>query len=463
MKNRHTLLLVFISVFTLLAWSTVYGARTTQIAGQSGTPSAGSKTDMATQEPWSSTTITHPPVEKASSPQISIVSSPAADANGNQIQSVPGNWFDVGEGATVEDIAYNFLNGHYLVAWSVIDAEGNPDLFAQAFDVYGNPVYSKVKVGERGQSYTQIAYNPSAQEYLMVWDPGYFTLYAQRLNQKGEPLGSKVKIIDNVGATGGALEVVYNFEANEYFVLFNVLKTDWWAGAGQRVAANGTLKGDYFWVGEDWFLGGDIVYNPYDDRYLVVGQWGGENSAGWDIQGQFLTADGSPLGDRFIIESYQNEQESPFVSWNSTSNEYLVIWKDNYQNNGTPDIYGRRVRADGSLLGDYIPVAIGDTYTKYPNDLAYDWRSGSYLAVLSVWHVDPETYQEERWSYARSIEVDGDLPLPGSLLWYPTGGDPAATAGYNGKYVVAMEIDGEIWARFVKPWERVYLPLVVRE
>jgi hypothetical protein len=463
MKNRRTALLIFISMSMLIAWSAVYGASTTRIAVQPGTPLAEEKTEESTQETWISAPITYTTVEEAPSSETSTVISPAVDAEGRRIQSALGNWFNVGEGATVEDVAYNFLNGHYLVAWSVIDGDGDPDLFAQAFNVYGDPVFSKVKVGERGQSYTQIAYNPSAQEYLIVWDPGYFTVYAQRLNQKGEPLGSKVRIIDNVGATGGALEVVYNFEADEYFVLFNVLKTDLWAVAGQRINADGTLKGDYFWIGEDWFLGGDVVYNPYDNRYLVVGQWGGTGSAGWDIQGQFLASDGSLLGDRFIIESYEHEQESPFLAWNATSNEYLVIWKDNFQDNGTPDIYGRRLRADGGLLGDYIPVAIGDTYTKYPNDLAYDWRSGSYLAVLSVWHIDPETYQEERWSYTRSIELDGGLPLPGSLLWCPTGGEPAATAGYNGKYVVAMEIDGEIWARFVKPWERVYLPLVVRQ
>jgi hypothetical protein len=392
----------------------------------------------------------------------STVTLPLKDANTTSIQSAPGNWFYVDEGTLVEDIAYNFLNGHYLIAWSEVDAEGKPDLFVQVFDVYGNPLYSKVKVGERGQSYTHIAYNPSEQEYLIVWDPGYFTLYAQRLNRKGEPLGSKVKIIDNVGMTGGALEVVYNFEENEYFVLFNVLITDWWAVAGQRINENGTLAGSYFWIGEDFFLGGDVVYNSYDDRYLVVGQWGGEGSNGWDIHGQFVDINGNLIGDRFVIDSYENAQESPQVSWNWTWNEYLVIWKDDYQGNDTPDIFGLRLRSDGSIVGKYIPVGVGDRFRKYPNDLAYDWRTGSYLAVWSVWDVDSETYQEERWTYARGIEMDGEMPLAASLLWYPTEGEPSATSAYNGKYIVGMGIDDEIWVRFVKPWERIYLPLVTR-
>ena len=377
-------------------------------------------------------------------------------------QAAMGSWFYVDEGMTLEHVEQDFLTGQYLVAWTKVGNDGYPDLYVRVFDRYGHAVYPTVKIGDRGQMYTRIAYNPRDNEYLLVWDPGYYAVYAQRLNYKGEPLGSRSEIIGNVGGAGGVLEVVYNYEEKEYFVLFNVLKSDWWAAAGQRVNADGTLNGSYFWIVGDLFMGGDMVYHPFDNRYLVVGEWGGSGSNGWDIHGQFVDADGSNIGGHFAIDTYQNSQRYPMVTWRFTSNEYLVIWQDDYQDSDTEDIFGRRLDANGAVVGPYIPVANDDYVTKYPNDLVYDWQSDSYLAVWSVWWVDPETYREHRWSYARGIALDGGLPLPGNVLWYPTHGKPAATRATQEGYVVGMAIDGDIWCRFVKAWERVYLPLVVR-
>ncbi len=395
-------------------------------------------------------------------PKPSSVDVPFHSEGDVSAQAALGSWFHVDEGLTLEHMARNFITGQYLVAWTKIGGDGYPDLYVRVFDRYGNAEYPTVKIGDRGQMYTRIAYNPTDNEYLLVWDPGHYLVYAQRLNAKGEPLGSKVQIAGNVGGAGGVLEVVYNYEQAEYFVLFNVVKTDWWAAAGQRVNADGTLNGSHFWIAGDLFLGGDVVYHPFDDRYLVVGEWGGTGSNSWDIHGQFVDSDGSIIGGHFAIDAYENAQKSPRVAWRPTSNEYLVVWQDDYQDSDTEDIFGRRLDANGAVVGDYIPVAVGDDLTKYPNDLVYDWQSDAYLAVWSVWWIDPETYLEHRWSYARGIAPDGRLPLPGNVLWYPTYGEPAATGATQEGYLVGMAIDGEVWCRFVKAWEQVYLPFVMR-
>src|SRR5947199_10785117 len=52
-------------------------------------------------------------------------------------------------------------------------------------------------------------------------------------------------------------------------------------------------------------------------------------------------------------------RRSPSVAYNIANNEYLIVWFD-LRNQATTgdDVFGQRVSADGSLLGENIPIAI---------------------------------------------------------------------------------------------------------
>jgi hypothetical protein len=79
-------------------------------------------------------------------------------------------------------------------------------------------------------------------------------------------------------------------------------------------------------------------------QYLVVYERSG------DIYGQFVDENANAVGTEFVICNETHIQARPSVSYNSSTNQYLVVWED--VRSGTNwDIYGQLVNADGSLSG----------------------------------------------------------------------------------------------------------------
>ena len=92
-------------------------------------------------------------------------------------------------------------------------------------------------------------------------------------------------------------------------------------------------------------------------------------------------ADDSPLlGPSFPISSAPGVQDTPVVVYNATSDEYLVVWQD--ARNGVTDysIYGQRVSASGTLLGDNFAIAATDGNQLHPA-AAWNAESNEYLVV----------------------------------------------------------------------------------
>lgn len=87
------------------------------------------------------------------------------------------------------------------------------------------------------------------------------------------------------------------------------------------------------------------------------------NGADNDIYGQRLAASGKFVGEGLVIFSASGDQSRPTVVHNATTNQYVVVWTDRRGTNGRSDIYGRRVGADGAMMGESV---------LYPNTLNTD-------------------------------------------------------------------------------------------
>jgi len=97
-----------------------------------------------------------------------------------------------------------------------------------------------------------------------------------------------------------------------------------------------------------------VAYNFISDQYLVV--WTYDFTAtDTDIYGQRVRANGTLVGSRTGIAVSGANQDSPDVAFNSWRNQYLVVWVDD--TNPTLDILGQRIRGNGNPIGGQIPVA----------------------------------------------------------------------------------------------------------
>lgn len=186
-------------------------------------------------------------------------------------------------------------------------------------------------------------------------------------------------------AKGGNLaRVAADTRRDRYLVVWETeedadIHVQMWSGGGRPVSpAHNVSEGGP----SDWEAWPNVVFNPTAREYLVVWQDTRE-SRNWTIFGRRVSAKGKPLGRPFRIsgtKAIDSTKFNPVVTWNSRTNEYLVIWED-WRNGEWEDIYAQRVSATGQRIGRERRITRGQTETVFKPDVAYNPASNEYLVV----------------------------------------------------------------------------------
>jgi hypothetical protein len=150
----------------------------------------------------------------------------------------------------------------------------------------------------------------------------------------------------------------------------------------------------------------DITYNQSNNEYLIV--WYGDTNVGGVLEGEFEiwgkrinASTGQPIGSQFRISQMgpvanrAYDAIDPVIAYNSTNNNYLVIWRGEDGNLpnaiGEFEIYGQQLSATGAEIGsndfrlsDMGTDGIG-TFDAYSPDIVYNNVSNEFLVV---WYAD---------------------------------------------------------------------------
>ena len=232
-----------------------------------------------------------------------------------------------------------------------------------------------------------VTFNPDDNEYLVVWETDALTeakgltdIYGQRLNgSTGQPIGVSFRI-SNLSDGGrdrnsNKPASVYNSTAHEYLVV--------WHGSGlvntndeiseiygQRLSRAGKELGNDFRISNTTDLGkvnnafvrtstqADLVWNSTNNQYLVV--WKGmgqpEDVVKMEIYGQLLKANGEALGNDFRISETTNQgnnfqTNAPAVAYSSSNNQYLVVWSGGFKIESQHEVWGRALTDKGTPIG----------------------------------------------------------------------------------------------------------------
>ncbi|MBN1485916.1 MAG: hypothetical protein JXA37_14480 [Chloroflexia bacterium] len=255
-----------------------------------------------------------------------------------------------------------------------------------------------VSTANGSQECPDVAYNPTANQYLVVWhDPrGQDSdIYGQLYSFQGVPLGEPLAICTTNGSQYMPA-VAYNETADEYMVIWSeYLAPLLWIG-GQRVAADGSLVGDRFQVtlaSNETVHDPDLVYDPNADHYLAV--W--DNESQEQVAAQLLDGNGTRLlADPLVVET---NAADPKAAYDNDRASYMVVFEQEQ------DIAAQAVAGDGSLSGGTIPICSHPAQQGYP-DIVFNSKYYEYVIVWQDWRNDAASGQD---IYGRRIDQDGNF------------------------------------------------------
>jgi hypothetical protein len=445
-------------------------------------------------------------------------------------------------------VAYNSAEDEYLVVWQGDDntaglVDGEFEIYGQRVDAAtGAEIGVDLRLSDMGPDgdanygafAPAVAYNLKEDQYLVVWygddntPPlvGHeYEIFGQRVDAAtGGEIGADLRLSD-MGPDGNASygawfpAVAYSSTNNEYLVVWQgdddtgALVDNEYEIYGQRVdAATGGEIGADLRLSD---MGPDgntsytasypaVAYNPMEDQYLVV--WQGDDdtpplvdneyeifgqrvnaATGAEIRADLRLSDMGPDGDT------DYGAFAPAVAYNSTNNEYLVVWHGGDDTrplvNDEYEIYGQRVNAatGGEIgadlrLSDMGPDGNADYVAWYPA-VAYNPTDNEYLVV---WWGDDDAgalVDNEyeifglRVEAATGAEIGADLRLsdmgPDGDVYYRAWYPAVAYNSAEDEYLVVWQGDDntaplvdeeyEIFGQRFASDYWLYLPLVLRE
>jgi hypothetical protein len=296
-------------------------------------------------------------------------------------------------------IAYNPTANNFLVAWQdTRNGSSNTDIYGALVGPTGAH-QGEVHIAGASllQQYPSVAFNPTAQEYLVAWQDnrnGNQDVYAAKVSASG--VAGAAFGVTTAAADQMLPSVAFNGHAdvNAWLVAWEDRRNVNYDVYANRVAADGTPAGEYMVAGgagdqrtpsvagnaatQEFLVaymanGGDVharrtgpandlpavatvvsnaanfqsnpraVWNPTAEEYVVV--WDDSRNSHYDVYGRRLLADGTGIATDFFIGQFLGNQQHPAIAFNLTDNQLLATWSD--YRNGYGDIYTQRLDSYG--------------------------------------------------------------------------------------------------------------------
>lgn len=147
-----------------------------------------------------------------------------------------------------------------------------------------------------------------------------------------------------------------------------------------------------------------LAANTTNQEFLVVWQ-DQRNGSFRDIYGQRVRHDGSLVGTNFVVSNASNDQTDVVAAYNATQNQYLVVWQDCRNSATLTDIYGQFVGHDGKLIGANFVVSKHPA-NSYEPSVAYNSGDDEFLVV---WEDDRSATVGDFNIYGQRVSATGNL------------------------------------------------------
>ncbi|MDB5968182.1 MAG: hypothetical protein JWQ90_632 [Hydrocarboniphaga sp.] len=198
----------------------------------------------------------------------------------------------------------------------------------------------------------------SAGNFVVTWmskgqDSSGWGIYAQRYDADGSPQGSEFRVSEFRGKPFTSIDqysspAIAGDAAGHLVVTWTSYDQDedgsGWGIYAQRYAADGSPQGSEFRVST--YTSGDqyapAVASDSAGHFVVAWMSNGQDNSGWGIYAQRYTADGSPSGSEFRVNTYTSGgQYAPAVAGDSAGH-FVVTWVSSEQGDSGQGICAQR-------------------------------------------------------------------------------------------------------------------------
>jgi hypothetical protein len=347
-------------------------------------------------------------------------------------------------------IAYSISSNSYLSVWEDHHYGADWDIYGRLIDANNNPGgFVTINNDTKPSLAPDIAYNSIANEYLVVYEYAFSStdhdIYAQRVAANGNLIGGAVGLEVSLDYDANPA-IAYNSYRNEYLIVWQrrvgadeFKHYDIYAKRVNSAASPLTAAFAIAAVTKDQTYP-DVVYDTWNDQYLVAWQSYYSTSDLGDILGRIVSWSGGLPGSELLIGYLVNTQLYPRLAFNTSYGEFLVVWEDRIGASSNWDIRGRRVNSSGGNIGNVIEIATAGDVVRSRPAVAYQGTIGEYLVAYQR-KFEYSPYDED--IFLIRLDVNS-APLVDYALsnTYANERFPAIASGGSYYYQVAWEEDG---------------------
>ncbi|MCJ7700728.1 MAG: hypothetical protein MUO62_04020, partial [Anaerolineales bacterium] len=277
-------------------------------------------------------------------------------------------------------VAFNPAAGEFLVVYEHEYTLSDHDIYARRISRDGVPLGSVIAIATSttSESNPDVAYNPNTGEYLVVWEHAYsetdYNIYGIRLNSLGEPVGASFPIETSSNHEIHPAVAAYQAADLGYLLAFMSSGT-----GSQPYDIKGRILGSTGIPQESVLsIAGGVADQSYPaiaagEVFLVAWQMEDLESGDGDyeIHSRSIGPDGSLYGE-VPVSTAAYDQRYPQVAFNSTENEFLVVWEDHRLASGEDwDIFSQRMTGAGAVIGENVSTASDGTNHREVPDAVY--------------------------------------------------------------------------------------------
>jgi hypothetical protein len=252
----------------------------------------------------------------------------------------------------------------FLVVWQdqFNGSATDYDVRGQMLDTLGGTVGSEIGIATPTSRQEVPVVAAGSGQFMVAWQdnrPGYYTIYAQRIDLSGTKTNGNFEITspnENFGYSNTAPDIAWN--GSVFLAVWQQLITftngGHWDYIGVRpVSADGVPA---FTTPNTLNLDTIHAFDPAvaSDGTSFFCVW----EQGSDIYGSRVDLNGVwYTGDDFPISTANDTQDDPAITYNAGN--YFVAWRDrrDYPNFSDHDIYAARIKPDGTNLDSSgIPI-----------------------------------------------------------------------------------------------------------